>query len=93
MQTLRRQLEQTYPDQATNLDLRTYDLTPRFNIYIVDDVLMTVQSYAYGRGEDTPTLLLQRKTKGGLFDFYAGAARHILEHATAIIGSPTIKTV
>lgn len=75
------QIERTSPEHFKNLEIRTYNLTPRFNIYIVDDVLMTVQSYAYGRGEDTPTLLLQRKARGGLFDFYADAVKHVLEHS------------
>lgn len=83
MKTLYNQIERTNPEHLKKLDIRTYNLTPRFNIYIVDDTLMTVQSYAYGRGEDTPTLLLRRKTKGGLFDFYAQAAEHVLEHSTA----------
>lgn len=85
MKTLRNLIEKTYSEQCQHLDIRVYDLTPRFNIYIVDDNLMTVQNYAYGRGEDTPTLLLKRKMKGGLFDFYAAAAHHILEHAISII--------
>jgi transcriptional regulator with XRE-family HTH domain len=84
MKTLRKQIEQSSLEQSSLLDIRVYDLTPRFNIYIVDDILMTVQSYAYGRGEDTPTLLLKRQTRGGLFDFYASAATFILEHSTAI---------
>jgi transcriptional regulator with XRE-family HTH domain len=85
MKTLRNLIEKTHPEQCQHLDIRTYDLTPRFNIYIVDDSVMTVQNYAYGRGEDTPTLLLKRKMRGGLFDFYAAAAQHILEHATSVI--------
>ena len=85
MKTLRNLIEKTCPEQSQHLYIRVYDLTPRFNIYIVDDNLMTVQNYAYGRGEDTPTLLLKRKMKGGLFDFYATAAQHILEHSTGII--------
>lgn len=58
VKTLYNQIERTSPEHLKNLEIRTYNLTPRFNIYIVDDVLMTVQSYAYGRGEDTPALLL-----------------------------------
>ncbi len=87
MKTLYSQIEKTHPEHTKKLEIRTYDLTPRFNIYIVDDTLMTVQSYGYGRGEDTPTLLLRRKTTGGLFDFYASVARHVLEHSTDIIKS------
>jgi transcriptional regulator with XRE-family HTH domain len=84
MQTLRNMIEKTSPEHSKNLEIRVYDLTPRFNIYIADDILMTVQSYAYERGEATPTLLLEKKTKGGLFDFYKAAAQHILEHSTDI---------
>ncbi len=58
-----------------------YDLPPRFNIYIVDDTLMTVQHYAYGRGEDTPTFVLKRQSRNGLFDYYASVAKHVLEQA------------
>jgi transcriptional regulator with XRE-family HTH domain len=46
--TLHNQIERTSPEHLKNLEIKTYNLTPRFNIYIVDDVLMTVQSYAYG---------------------------------------------
>ena len=81
VKTLYNQIERTSPEHLKNLEIRTYNLTPRFNIYIVDDALMTVQSYAYRRGEDTPILLLQRKTRGGLFDFYADAAKYVLEHS------------
>ena len=56
-------------------------MIPRFNIFIVDDMLMTVQSYGYGRGEETPTLVLERKTEGGLFDFYTSIAKHVLENS------------
>ena len=59
-------------------------MIPRFNIFIVDDTLMTVQSYGYGRGEETPTLVLERKTNGGLFDFYTSIAKHILESSQDI---------
>jgi hypothetical protein len=85
MRMLYNQIKNIDVESCENLEIRTYNLTPRFNIYIVDDKIMTVQSYAYGRGEDTPTLLLQRKTKGGLFDFYALAAKYVLEHS-AVIG-------
>lgn len=84
MQILCRRIGRIEPGRSQNLEIRTYDLTPRFNIYIVDDTLMTVQNYGYGRGGDTPTLLLKRKTRGGLFDFYASAAHYILKHSTII---------
>jgi transcriptional regulator with XRE-family HTH domain len=82
LQILRNRIGRTAPERSQNLEIRVYDLTPRFNIYMVDDTLMTVQNYGYGRGGDTPTLLLKRKTTGGLFDFYASAAHYILEHST-----------
>jgi 3-deoxy-D-arabino-heptulosonate 7-phosphate (DAHP) synthase len=50
--------------------------------YLSDDILMAVQSYAYERGQATPTLLLKRKMQGGLFDFYKSAAEYILTHST-----------
>lgn len=90
MKTLRSLIEKAHPEQSQRLDIRVYDLTPRFNIYIVNDDLMTVQNYAYGRGEDTPTLLLKRKMKGGLFDFYAAAAQYILEQSKDISDSTEI---
>lgn len=45
---------------------------------------MTVQGYAYGRGEETPILVLERKTNGGLFDFYVSLVKHILEQSKNI---------
>lgn len=84
LETLQDMIEQSSPEHNKNLEIRVYDLTPRFNIYIVDDILMTVQSYAYGRGQATPTLLLKRKMQGGLFDFYKSAAEYILAHSTVI---------
>jgi transcriptional regulator with XRE-family HTH domain len=92
MQTLQEQLEKIDSAAAARVTIGVYDLTPRFNIYVVDDTLMTVQSYAYGRGEDTPTLVLERKTQGGLFDFYASAATHILEHSKTITTGPSADT-
>ncbi len=87
---LRHQIGKISPEHSHQIEIRIYDMIPRFNIYIVDDTLMTVQSYAYGRGEDTPTLVLKRKAKGGLFDFYASAAKHILDYSTDISNDPTI---
>jgi len=71
-------------EQSKLLEIRIYDMIPRYNIYIVNDTLMTVQSYAYGRGQGTPTLVLEKKGDGGLFDFYASAARHIHKHSKDI---------
>jgi transcriptional regulator with XRE-family HTH domain len=84
MQAIKRRIGRDNPLHANNLELRAYNLTPRFNIYVVDDTLMTVQHYGYGRGGDTPTLLLRREMQGGLFDFYASAVKYIVEHSTMI---------
>ena len=71
------------------LEIRTYDFSPRFNIYIVDDSLMTVQWYAYGRGSDTPTFVLRRQNNKGLFEYYAEAAKYILDRSN-LVNSTTI---
>jgi transcriptional regulator with XRE-family HTH domain len=84
MQLVRRQLAQRDHRFAKRLALSTFDLPARYNLYLVDDALMTAQSYGYGRGEDTPTLVLRRQTTNGLFEFYAAAARYTLEHAVPI---------
>jgi transcriptional regulator with XRE-family HTH domain len=78
---LRKQIAKVDPSKSSLLELRVYDMIPRFNIYIVDDALMTVQSYAYGRGEETPILVLERKNAGGLFDYYTSIVKHILDHS------------
>lgn len=70
--------------KVSSIAIKVYDMIPRFNIYIVNDTLMTVQHYAFGRGEETPILVLKRKTRGGLFDYYLSAAQHILEHSQDI---------
>lgn len=69
------------PESVEQFKLLTYDFLPRYSIYMFDNTLMTVQSYAYGRGEDTPCFLLQRQSQSGLFEFYATAVRHIIENA------------
>jgi transcriptional regulator with XRE-family HTH domain len=81
---IRDRIAKTNKEQSKLLEIRIYDMIPRYNIYIVDDTLMTVQSYAYGRGQETPTLVLEKKGDGGLFDFYSSAARHIYEHSKDI---------
>jgi transcriptional regulator with XRE-family HTH domain len=81
IKSLQRRIAQVDQEKSKQLDIRTYNMIPRFNIYIVNDTLMTVQGYAYGRGEETPTLVLERKTTGGLFDFYVSVAMHILENS------------
>lgn len=81
MQTISNQLAHSQEIQPGALELRIYDIAPRFNIYVVDDTLMTVQSYGYGRGEDTPTFVLKRQMQGGLFDFYTSAMNHVFKHS------------
>jgi len=81
---LRNRIMRIDQEKAKQLEIRIYNMIPRFNIYIVNDTLMTVQGYAYGRGEETPTLVLERKTKGGLFDFYVSTAQHILKNSNSI---------
>lgn len=81
MKTIATQLEKLGTEHAGRLELTVYDMPPRFNIYIVNNQEMTVQHYAYGRGEETPTFVLRRQTIGGLFDFYAKAAQHILQQS------------
>ena len=84
MEVVQKQISKISPDGTEQLKLLTYDLPPRFNIYVVDDSIMTVQSYAYGRGEDTPVFVLRRQSINGLFDFYTSIARHILKQAKLI---------
>ncbi len=81
MEIIQKQLSKINPDGIDKLQLMTYDLLPRFNIYVVDDTVMTVQAYAYGRGEDTPVFVLKRQSGNGLFDFYLSIAKHILIQA------------
>lgn len=84
MQLVKDRISQISPEHTRLLEIRTYDMIPRYNIYIVDNTLMTIQSYAYTRGEDTPTFILTKGTSGGLFDFYASAAQYILAHSKEI---------
>lgn len=84
MQTISEHIGLLEPDCTKQLRLMTYDLPARFNIYVVNDTLMTVQFYAYERGEDTPTFLFRRQSRSGLFDFYASAAKHVLKQAKPI---------
>jgi|GEM_PF-2434104 transcriptional regulator with XRE-family HTH domain len=81
---LKKQIAKINQEKSKLLELRIYDMIPRFNIYVVDDTLMTVQGYAYGRGEETPILVLERKTNGGLFDFHVSLVKHILEQSKII---------
>ena len=81
VESIREDISKRNPDCVEQFRILTYDLLPRFSIYIFDNTVMTVQPYAYGRGADTPCFLLQRHSQSGLFEFYASAARYILDHA------------
>jgi len=81
MEIIQNQIIKINPDSTKYLQMLLYDLPPRYNIYVVDDTIMTVQSYAYGRGEDTPVFVLRRQTTNGLFDFYASVVQYILDQA------------
>jgi hypothetical protein len=55
-----------------HLEISTYDATIRFNILLVNDMIGVVQPYMPGiRGVDSPTFVLQRREKGGLYPCYA----------------------
>lgn len=69
------------PERMHQVRLFTYDSPSRFNICLIDDAFLTAQFYMYARGEDTPLYVYQRREPHGLFEFYASAARHVLEHA------------
>ena len=84
MEIIQKQIGKINPEGIEKLQLMAYDLPPRFNIYVVDDSVMTVQSYAYGRGEDTPVFVLRRQGSNGLFDFYLSVAKHVLLKANPI---------
>jgi transcriptional regulator with XRE-family HTH domain len=81
IEIIQKQIGKINPDGTKQLQLLIYDLPPRYNIYVVDDSIMTVQAYAYSRGEDTPVFVLRRQSGNGLFDFYASVAKHILTQA------------
>jgi transcriptional regulator with XRE-family HTH domain len=84
IQIIQNYLHKIKPDYLQYLQMRVYNLLPRLNIYIIDETFMTVQCYAYGRGEDTPTFVLKRQSNNGLFDFYTRAAKHVLEQTKPI---------
>lgn len=90
VQAIRRQIGEVAPEQLSCLSVATYDLPPRFNLYMVDDEFMTVQWYAYGRGEDTPTFVLKRLGSGGLFDWYADAAKFLIGRSKRIEAVPAL---
>ncbi len=85
VESIRDDISKRSPESVEQFKLLLYDFLPRYSIYMFDNTLMTVQSYAYGRGEDTPCFLLQRQSQSGLFEFYATAVRHIVENAKPFI--------
>jgi Domain of unknown function (DUF5919) len=87
LHVIQRRLCEQDPAWCDWLQLYTYDLAPRYNLYMVNNALLTVQSDGCGRGEDTPTFVLRRTSDEGLFDFYAGVARYILAHARPLEAS------
>lgn len=94
MHSILNHINKLAPDCAQQLKIMTYDLLPRYNVYLIDDTHMIVQSYGYGCGEDTPTFVFRRQSSRGLFDYYASAARHILQQATITnIQSESIKEI
>jgi transcriptional regulator with XRE-family HTH domain len=78
-------LLKTHPELGDHISLNTYNLSPRFNIYVMGD-LMTVQCYAYKRGEDTPTFVVKQQGTKGLYDFYCDTVDFIREKATPVVG-------
>lgn len=72
---------------AACLQLLTYDLAPRFNAYVIDRAIMTIQWYDYGRGQDTPILLLQRNGTGSgwLFGYWAATLDHLIECGRPVV--------
>ncbi len=84
MESIRNSIRRIDPDSVGQLKLMMYDLPPRFNLYIFDNMRMVVEAYGYVRGEDTPTFALQRQSDSGLFNFYASQVRHIFEQAKPI---------
>lgn len=84
MENTRNHIRRIDPEGAEQLKLMLYDLPPRFNLYVFDNMRLVVESYGYVRGEDTPTFALQRQIDRGLFNFYVSQARHIFEQARPI---------
>ncbi len=82
VEIIQNQLHKIDPNYSQQLKLMLYDLPPRYSIYVIDDMIMTMQCYAYERGEDTPIFVLRRQSSNGLFEFYASIAKHILAKST-----------
>src|SRR5450755_373974 len=63
VESIRNDISKRSPESVEQFKLLTYDFLPRYSIYMFDNTLMTVQSDAYGRGEDTSCFLLQRQSQ------------------------------
>ena len=85
IETIYNRISKLNPEHVKQLQVNTYELVPRFNIYIIDDMIMTMQSYTFTRGEETPLFVLRRQGLNGLFDFYASAAKYVLEHSIPVV--------
>lgn len=81
---IRNDISKRDAEAAERLQIMIYDLPPRFSIYLFDDRLMTMQFYAYGRGQDTPCFALERQSQNDLFEYYASTVRYILAQSRPI---------
>ncbi len=88
MQWVHQHISNKDTESASRLQLLMYNVCPRFNIYIVDDTLMTVQAYGYGLSENVPIYVLKRKRNDGIFEYYASVTHYILARTTPIQNSP-----
>ncbi len=84
MQWVQQHIQNKDAESATRLQLLMYNVCPRFNIYLVDDTLMTVQAYGYGLSENVPIYVLKRKRNNGIFEYYASVTRYILARSSPI---------
>jgi hypothetical protein len=83
MQRIRAKLS---PEARSNLQFRTYDEPPRFNLTIIDDTTCVIQPYLPdARGVDSPTLVAERQDAApGLFDTFAQVFTSIWDRATPV---------
>lgn len=81
---IRNDISKRNAEAAERLQILIYDLPPRFSTYLFDDRLMTMQFYAYGRGQDTPCFALERQDQGELFEYYVSTVRYILAQSRPV---------
>lgn len=81
---IRNDISKRDAEAAERLRILIYDLPPRFSIYLFDNRLMTMQFYAYGRGQDTPCFALERQSQGDLFEYYVSTVRYILDQSRPV---------